>query len=160
MTPLQFAKVQCSNYDRDTNGCKGIGINSNGTLYSFGRKPSCALSIKARCAYFEECVLPMGQETCTAECRARTAHHAEASRLYAFDTPGFSKKKGRKCAACRRREVEPRKRLCYVCAEARKKASDRAGGAERQKRSRQSRKTTSGTPANIGQNDGVQAAQV
>jgi len=58
MTPFQFAKAECSNYI--DGACKGIGINDDGTQFSFGPKPKCVLSNSGtRCAFFEECVLPM-----------------------------------------------------------------------------------------------------
>lgn len=155
MTPLQFAKAQCANLHPD-GSCAGVGIRDDGSLFSFGRKPACLLVIKARCQYFEECVLPMGIETTSATGQIKARHLEEAKRLYAFDTPGFSKKKARKCQACKRREVEPRKRLCYVCAEQRKKESWR----ESKRASRHVQKTPSKTLVNIGQNQGVEEIPV
>ena len=151
MTPLAFAREQCANFENG-GSCAGIGIKDDGSLFSFGRKPACVLAVKARCQYFEECVLQMGIETGTAAGAVRARHLAEARRLYAFDTPGFSKKKGRRCIACKRREVEAHKRLCYECAEKRKKASKR----ESQRTLRNEEKTPHKTPANIGENEGVQ----
>jgi hypothetical protein len=160
MTPLQFAKAECANLEHDNGGCKGIGIRDDGSSFSFGRKPACLLVNKARCQYFEECVLPMGIETSTAAGQVQARHLAEVKRLYAFDTPGFSKKKCRKCQACRRREVEPRKRLCYVCAEASRKESNRRTQRERRKEGSDEGKTPSKTPANIGSNEGVEKIPV
>lgn len=154
MTSLQFAKRECANFEHD-GSCKGIGIKDDGSLYSFGKKPACVLGRRIPCPYFEECVLPMGIETGTASGMVRARDRDQARHEYARFSPTFSKQKGRRCQVCKRREVEKHKRFCYVCAAARKQRSDRAGGAERQKRSRLSRKTTSRTPDNIGSNEGV-----
>jgi hypothetical protein len=32
MTPLQFARAQCANFDSTTGGCKGIGIKDDGMM--------------------------------------------------------------------------------------------------------------------------------
>ena len=160
MTPLQFALAECANYDQSTSACKGLGINKDCSLFSFGAKPACVLSNRQPCAYFAECVLPIGTDTNSTQGIARARSIDEARTLYARFDPSFSKKKGRKCQACRRREVEKHHRLCYVCAEERKKASDRSTGAERQARARQSRKTPSIPLATIGQNDGANVGAV
>lgn len=148
-TPLQFAREQCANFDNG-GSCKGIGIRDDGSLYIFGKKPACVLSNQQRCQYFEECVLPMGAETNTASGVIFARHLAEVRRLYSRMVPGFQKNPGRKCAACNRREVEKHKRLCYECAEKRKRASK----AESQRRRRDEEKTHHKSLENIGQNGG------
>lgn len=129
MTPLQFAKEQCANYQGD-GGCAGIGINDDGSTFMFGRKPACVLSLKQRCKYFEECVLPMHIEPCNAVNIARAKEKEEAVRLYSHDAPRIARASGRLCPQCRKREVEPPKRLCYSCAESNQKKANRGRKAK------------------------------
>jgi len=76
MTPLQFAKDECANFDEPTGGCKGIGIHDDGSLFCFDSKPSCVLlDRKARCAYFEKCVLPMHFDDSSAAGLVRAKSH-------------------------------------------------------------------------------------
>jgi hypothetical protein len=124
-TPLQFASQQCANYALG-GSCKGIGIRDKGSLFMFGSKPACLLTQRgARCRYFEECVLPMGIEPCNAVNIQREKEHQEAIRLYSPAAPDIAKASGRLCSGCRKREVEPRKRFCYVCAYDRETARKR-----------------------------------
>jgi hypothetical protein len=126
MTPLQFAAQECSNYEHDKDNlgaCKGIGIRNNGSLYSFGAKPKCVLATPGvRCAFFEECVIPMGIED---------AHRHEARnqavRVYrkATSAPKFAHQAGRICPRCKTRELEPRRQFCYVCSEAKQREANR-----------------------------------
>lgn len=158
MTPLQFAQQQCSNYNKD-GSCSGIGIKDDGSLFSFGSKPVCILTGRTdRCAYFEQCVLPMGFDDASNAGLVKKKDHQEAVALYAARTKGTKKPSMPLCPSCRKREIEPPKRFCYVCSEERKKSSDRKGASERQKRSRLSRKTASKTPVNIGPNEGGKQA--
>ena len=129
MTPLQFAKEECSNYEA-TGACAGIGIRNDGSLYSFGRKARCVLSEKRRCGFFEECVLPAMQDTSTLVGQQRAKEHAEAVKIYAWygnqQLPeSLKSSSGRVCPSCRKRELEPGKQLCYVCREERDKQSNR-----------------------------------
>jgi hypothetical protein len=157
MTPLQFAKAQCANFDKVTGACKGIGIHHDGSLSSFGGKPACVLADRtARCAYFEECVLPMHFDRSTAAGMIHAESHQEAVNAYAAGTQGTRKAKHPICPHCRKREIEPPKRFCYQCAVDRKKASD----LKAQRRLRHVRKTPYRTPANIGPNWGVQKVLV
>jgi len=121
MTPLQFAKEQCANFDEGA--CKGIGIRDNGSLFSFGRKPKCVLGQSGvRCPYFEECVAPMGCE----DPRQREERN-EALRVYRLgsNAPKFKHQTGRICRVCKTRELEPRRQLCYICAEQRVRQANR-----------------------------------
>lgn len=122
MTPLQFAKEQCANFEPD-GSCKGIGIRDDGSLFSFGKKPKCVLGIPGiRCQYFEECVAPMGFE----DPRQREERN-EAVRLYrkSSNAPKFAHQTGRICPDCQERELEPRRRYCYVCSEKRNRIANR-----------------------------------
>lgn len=92
VTPLQFAKEQCSNYQRD-GSCLGMGIRDDGSGYSFGRKAKCVLDTKERCAFFEACVIRMGVrpgDATNATQRTRLeklkADRDEAKRLYCQTT--------------------------------------------------------------------------
>jgi hypothetical protein len=157
MTPFQFARAECANYDQQNGACKGLGIKDDGSLFSFGSKPACVLSDrKARCAYFETCVLPMHFDASSQAGQVRAKAHQEAVNLYVAGTTGQTKSKRPICPHCRKREIEPPKRFCYQCAEDRKKASDQAGGAARQQKARQSRKTPSGTIDSIASNEGAE----
>jgi hypothetical protein len=119
MTPLQFAIAECSNYRQGA--CQGIGIKDDGSLYSFGAKPACVLvDRKARCAYFETCVLPMHFDDSSQAGQVRAKSHQEAVRLYAAWTSGHKPSKHPICPHCTKREIEPPKRFCYQCAEDRK----------------------------------------
>jgi hypothetical protein len=152
MTPLQFARAECSNLDQSTGACKGIGINKDGSLFSFGSKPACVLSDRtARCAYFEECVLPMHFDTTSLAGQARAKAHQEAVNAYAAGTTGQTKSKRPICPHCRRREIEPPKRFCYQCAEDRKHKAT----VESNRKRRHDGKTTSGELDSIGSNEGA-----
>lgn len=137
VTPLQFAKEQCSNYQSD-GSCLGMGIRDDGSPYCFGRKQKCVLVDKERCKFFEECVLPMGIDPVNARNEQRLREKDEAIRLYASDHEKslgkvLSKGTGRLCPHCRKRELEPSKQLCYVCREQREK--DGARDRQRKRRS-------------------------
>ena len=125
MTPLQFARAECANFDATTGACKGIGIKDDGSLFSFGSKPACVLNNRTPCPYFEECVLPMGIDPVNARNLVRIKERDEARYLYAQFSPTYSKQTGRVCPVCKERNLEPRRRLCYVCADANRKASKR-----------------------------------
>lgn len=119
MTPLQFAREQCSNFQSD-GSCLGMGIRDDGSAYSFGKKSQCVLSEKKTCKFFEECVLPMGIDPVNARNETRLAEKNEAIRLYASQNEKslgrmLSKGTGRLCPRCRKRELEPGKQVCYVC---------------------------------------------
>lgn len=123
MTPLQFAKAECANFDLD-GSCKGIGIRNDGSLYSFGKSPACLLKVaNARCTYFEECVLPMGFDTTSAIGLAKAKEREQALREYAVNAPALARQSGRLCPDCRERELEAGHRFCYVCAASRRKQS-------------------------------------
>lgn len=119
MTPLQFAKEQCSNF-QSNGSCLGMGIRDDGSSYSFGNKSQCVLSEKKTCKFFEDCVLPMGIDPVNAKNEARLQEKNEAIRLYASQNEKtlsrmLVKGTGRLCPRCRKRELEKGKQLCYVC---------------------------------------------
>lgn len=125
MTPHQFARAECANYDQSIGACKGIGIKDDGSLFSFGRKPACVLANRSPCPYFEECVLPMGIDPANARNLVRIKERDGARYLYAQFSPTYSKHTGRICPACNERNLEPRRRLCYVCSDANRRATKR-----------------------------------
>ena len=152
MTPHQFARGECANFEAATGSCKGIGIHEDGRLFSFGAKSQCVLSDrKARCAYFEECVLPMRFDDPSLVGQVRAKGHQEAVNLYSAWTQGRKPRKHPICPHCRKREIEPPKRFCYQCAEERKHRATMESNRKR----RHDGKTPSGSPANIGPNEGV-----
>ena len=90
MTPLQFAKAECSNYN--DGACKGIGIRDDGSLYSFGKSSQCALSKLPiqRCIFFEQCVAPIADQRKPPYVKANTElrhkESVEAVKLYRMET--------------------------------------------------------------------------
>lgn len=61
MTPLQIAKDHCANWRNDGKGCLGAIIDDDLQIRRCRPKPKCVLGTPGeRCAYFEECVAPMG----------------------------------------------------------------------------------------------------
>lgn len=149
MTPLQFAKEQCANFENG-GGCAGIGIKDDGRLYMFGKKAECLLAKREPCRYFEECALPMRFDDPSAKGLIRAEQHQEAVNLYAAMVNGTKKSKYPICPHCQKREIEPPKRFCYQCAIDRKKAAD----LKAQRKLRHVRKTVQQTPINIGPNEG------
>lgn len=123
MTPLQFAKAQCCNYESDGT-CTGVGIDGQGKPKRFSNgKTKCVLGTPGvRCLFFEECVAPMGFE----DPRQREERN-DAIRLYRLNSnaPKFEHQTGRVCPQCKKRELEPRKRFCYVCSRERKLRANR-----------------------------------
>lgn len=140
MTPLQFAKEQCANYEND-GSCAGIGIKDDLTAYIFSKKPACCLANREPCQYFQECVLPMGIELCNARNVQREKDRQEAEFLYARFAPHFSKNSARKCKECKTRPVAPRHSLCSVCAVEREK-----------RRSKEAMQKRRSNVTNLGQN--------
>lgn len=125
MTPLQFAKAECSNYTQ-SGGCQGVGIKDDGSLYGFGHKDKCLLATGQRCQYFEECVFPMTIDPCNARNVVRSGEIQEAKRLYRMQTGAtISQDNQRICPQCNKKPLEPRKQLCYVCADANQKTKTR-----------------------------------
>lgn len=109
MTPLQFAKEECSNYEKD-GSCVGIGINDNGSLFSFGRKPQCVLANNQRCQFFEECILPTSRDN--HPIKRQQLEEVRADYLHSIGVVH----KGRVCPQCQMRILPPRARLCGQCA--------------------------------------------
>jgi len=58
MTPLQFAREECANYQSD-GSCLGVVIEDDLSVRRCDSKPKCLLAAPKRCGYFEECVAPM-----------------------------------------------------------------------------------------------------
>jgi hypothetical protein len=147
ITPHQFARAECANFDQTSGACKGIGIKEDGSLFSFGSKPACVLNDrKARCAYFEQCVLPTRFDDPSQSGQVRAKSHQEAVNLYTAGTTGEAKSKRPICPHCRKREIEPPKRFCYQCAEDRKQASHRISNRESMRSSRHVDKNASPMP--------------
>lgn len=117
MTPLQFARAECSNFE--SNGsCKGITIKADGRMVRMKDAPTrCVLGERTRCTFFEECVLPLAKriETSPAAQLVRRKEYEEAEHQYRIST-GTMSAATRACPQCGR-QLEYRARLCYVCRE-------------------------------------------
>lgn len=125
MTPLQFARAECSNFEHD-GSCKGLLIANDGRITRMKDVPAkCVLSSpKVRCPFFEECVLPLAKriDTSRADQLTRRKEYEEAEHQYRIST-GIMKAATRACPKCGR-QLEHRARLCYVCREEAAKASN------------------------------------
>ena len=128
MTPFQFAKRECANYNKD-GSCLGVAaedlVDTNGPWWNrkaitakfLHQKSKCALSKAGeRCLYFEQVILPL------ADCRSpkdelnlqSKRQKAKALYIARVGLASLEKAKSRFCecgaAICKR------KRFCYKCA--------------------------------------------
>ncbi len=125
MTPLQAAKAHCANYQPDGT-CLGVDIKDDGSLTRFqpaGRK--CLLATAGqRCPYFEQCVMPM--EIREWKSPLEQKDFAQAVYTYRIAADVSRQEKGKRiCPTCNCRPLEPRKKYCYVCAEASRREATR-----------------------------------
>lgn len=125
MTPLQMAKRFCANYKPE--GCLGMWIDVAGSTVKhrpmWTKKTQCVLAQeKRRCKYFEECVMPINIDDSHVELKSQVGHAVEQYRL--MSNLGVSGD-GRECPYCGQL-LPPRKKLCHVCARARRLATFRA----------------------------------
>lgn len=126
MTPLQFARAECSNHHED-GSCQGLGIKDDGSIYSFGSKPKCVVGLDQRCQFFEDCVIPIGTELTSARNVQVAKDRDEARKQYRRDSnaPMATTLNARACPQCNKRSLEKAKRLCYVCREGNRKQNNR-----------------------------------
>jgi hypothetical protein len=121
MTPLQIAKDHCANWRNDGKGCLGAIIDDDLQIRRCRPKPKCVLGTPGeRCAYFEECVAPMGPSIDNEEDRRRFQAAVRDYRL-AAKLPCAEE---RPCPVCGQ-AMEPGRRFCESCAAARRKAATR-----------------------------------
>jgi hypothetical protein len=127
MTLLQIARAHCANWRKDGKGCLGAIIDDDLQIRRCCPKPDCTLGVVGqRCRYFEECVMPMAGSINNPAYRQA---FEEVVRLYrvAARLPYADE---RPCPVCRR-PMEPRRRFCHACAQARHRANQRAWAARR-----------------------------
>ena len=122
MTPLQIAKDHCANWRNDGKGCLGAIIDDDLQIRRCRPKPKCVLGTPGeRCAYFEDCVAPMGPSIDNEDYRRQFQAAVRDYRL-AAKLPCAEE---RPCPVCGQ-AMEPRRRFCGVCAKTRRRASTRA----------------------------------
>lgn len=133
MTALQFARLECSNFESDGR-CKGLTIADDGRVSRMKNAPAkCTLGTAGvRCQFFEECVAPMASriEPIRSDLIVRRKEYEEAVREYRLsaNVPQAAKR-ACKCG----RPLEPYKQLCYVCREATRKEANRRKNQNRDK---------------------------
>jgi hypothetical protein len=127
MTPLQAAKAHCANY-QPHGSCLGIYYNDDLSVdwSRYRPLPKCAIASCQACPYFEEIVLPQVDRAVGEQYRKSLPPE--------FRT-GVRPQKVivKHCLDCRKREVAPRQKYCWVCARVRQRESARR--AMRAKRS-------------------------
>ena len=117
MTLLQIAEAHCANWRRDRKGCLGAMIDDDLQIRRCAPKPRCSLLTRGRrCEYFEECIAPMARSI--ADPNQRQAFE-ELVRQYRVDCK-LPYADERPCPVCGR-PMEPRRRFCNICAEARRR---------------------------------------
>ena len=119
MTPLELARAECANYERD-GGCLGVMLGADGRITSCTPRASCLLAESKRSVYFEECVA--GMQHVVTDPRRAVAIQA-AVREYRKQTNQVEEIP-RECPDCGR-PVPGRKRYCPVCSVKRRKATFR-----------------------------------
>ncbi len=119
MTPLQFAREECANYQPD-GSCMGAVIEDDLTMRRGRPLPKCALGDGNRCVYFEETVAPMAGMVADSR---RAVQMQEAVRAYHAMTHQNAKP-ARACPDCGQ-PMPPRKRFCPVCSRKRRQATHR-----------------------------------
>ncbi len=126
MTPLQIAHAHCANWRKDNNRCLGAIVDDDLQIRRCIPKPKCVLGTPGqRCAYFEECVLPMGPRIHDPVYRQQFEEGIQQYRLAA----NMPSPEQRTCANCGR-GMEPRRRLCPVCAAAKRREGNRQAKAK------------------------------
>jgi hypothetical protein len=112
MTPIQFAKAECANY------------NADGSCLSGPRK-KCALYNRDRCDYFEKCVLPLADSPSPTGESGLQTYRQQAREIYLasqeLKAPKKSKDRFCECGAI----LEKRQRICPKCRDERRKATFR-----------------------------------
>lgn len=127
MTTLQIAHAECANWD----GKKCCGFQITNDLRTVAGKPlpRCVLGTPGiRCTYFEECVAPMVKHM---EPPSRKAAFEEA--LYHYRRAANVPTNAKRCRDCNGVTTST-KRLCSLCAEKRRLASNRISAQQRRLR--------------------------
>ena len=119
MTPLQFAREECANH-QPNGSCLGVQISKDLTMTCAKPLPRCLVADGQCCDYFEACVLPMANIVTephrAKELRQAASEYRRVSELTLENT--------RPCPDCGE-PLQPRKRLCPICADKRQKNATR-----------------------------------
>ena len=118
MNPHQFAKAECANWSNDE--CLNVKIAADLSMTIGKPQSRCVLIAGQRCRYFEECVLPMAAMT-TEPVKAKSYSEAADEYRLTHQMDGVI----RQCPGCGR-PLSPRRRLCAVCSQKRRKQTYRA----------------------------------
>jgi cytochrome c553 len=107
VTPLKAAKAHCANYQPD-GACLGIAFRDDLSMYRFRSGP-CVFHVAPcqACPYFEEIVLPQVPGSVADEYRRTLARGVKTS---------VKPQSIKLCSECHRRELEPRRKYCSLCA--------------------------------------------
>lgn len=109
MTPLQFAREWCANW-QPGGSCLGVNIHDDLTQRISTPRPKCICG-EARCEYFEQCVIPTAKKL---EIPYQAKAAQEAVYLYLRQTKALLAT--RRCKGCKRPIVGTNARFCPVCA--------------------------------------------
>ena len=132
MTPLQLAQTHCANWNSD-GSCLGAIIDDDLKIRRCRPRPRCIVGTPGqRCSYFEECILPMERSLHDARQRQEFEDAARQYRL-AANVPSEEK---RACPDCGR-PMEPRQRFCPICADSRRRETNRQAKAKSRVRCQQ-----------------------
>jgi hypothetical protein len=120
MTPLQLAHTHRANWNAD-GSCLGAIIDDDLQIRRCRPRPRCIVGTPGqRCSYFEECILPMERSLHDSGQRQQFNDAARQYRLAA----NVSSQEKRACPDCGR-PMEPRQRFCPICADSRRRETNR-----------------------------------
>jgi hypothetical protein len=136
--PLQIAKSHCANFQND-GSCLGIYFNDDLTVRMVRPLPKCLLAGPIqRCEYFDECVAPMKLENKNPGIEAKMREDFAAGiRQYNLATGIATEVALRVCPNCKRRPLQPRKKLCAECRTEKRNETKRASRRKTSVRPRQ-----------------------
>lgn len=144
MTPFQFANSYCANHEG--HGCSGLGIGDDlRTVRLWAPRDRCTVD-QERCTYFETCVLAQVQtldsgffrdsvrQACDLYLRRLPVDQRHLAKIAIFGPgPDGTMDKlvpSRKCPNCGR-PLEARRRLCELCAKAKRREAYRLANSKR-----------------------------
>lgn len=139
MTPAQVAEAHCANWDKGA--CLGVYYNSDLSIRFKRPFERCLLRDCKKCYYFEEIIVPMFDNLTETD----KEHPLLKNRLRDFNegvaqyhvmlSPQTATKvvpTARVCPDCKKRPLEPKRRVCDICRKNRRKTTIEA--ANRQKK--------------------------
>jgi len=122
----QMVKAECSNW---TDGsCLNVVIRDDLTLGlgKFATKDGGCCLPNSRCAFFEECVMPLADTTAD-EYKSKVYRQAAFACKMKF--PEYGSRSARKCPDCKTTPLMAKERYCPKCAKARRKETFRKSQA-------------------------------